>query len=69
MSGEDLLIEARDTLMSLLYDVGEHEVFPERCSTDEYSPTVEDGAILIPTKFVKNNQRIFVEVHLNLKSI
>ena len=69
MTAENILIEARDTIMCCLGIIGENSVFPEGCETNEYSATVEDGAILIPTKFKANGERIFVEIHLNLTSL
>lgn len=69
MTAENILIEARDIIISCLGNVGENFVFPERCETDEYSTSVENGAILVPTKFKANGERIFVEIHLNLTGL
>ena len=69
MNVEEILNEARDVIMSCLADVMENSVFPEGCETDEYSVFVEDGAILIPTKFKANGERVFVELRLNLMSM
>ncbi len=67
MIGENILAEARETIISCLYNVGGNTVFPENCETPEYSVTVEDGVILIPTKFRANDgQQVFIECRLNL---
>ena len=69
MTVENILIEARETIISCLGDIIENPIFPERCETTEYLTSVKDGAILVPTKFKANGERIFVEIHLNLTSL
>ena len=69
MNVEEILNEARDVIMYCLADVMENSVFPERCETDEYLVSVEDGAILIPTKFKAAGERVFVRLDLSLMSM
>lgn len=69
MNVEEILNEARDVIMSCLAGVMENSVFPQGCETDEYSVSVEDGAILIPTKFKAAGERVFVKLNLSLMSM
>lgn len=69
MTSGDILLEAQETIISCLGIVEDNSVFPPHCETNEYSITVENGAILIPTKYKSNGERLFVEVHLTLASM
>lgn len=69
MTSGDVLLEAQETIISCLGNIIDNSVFPPHCESKEYSITVENGVILIPTKYKSNGERLFVEVHLTLASM
>lgn len=66
MTGEEILKESTEIILDALKGVTNTKVFPNNCETSEYVPTIENGNILVPTKFSSNGERIFLEIHCNL---
>lgn len=66
MTAEEVLKEGTEIILDALKGVTNTSVFPDNCETFEYVPTIEDGVIVVPTKFSSNGEQIFLEVHCNL---
>lgn len=68
MTAVEILKEGTEIILDALKEVTNTKVFPDNCETSEYVPTIEDGTILVPTKFSSNGEQIFLEIHCNLTS-